>query len=113
MHHFPVGGDDRQYARRLARLVARADVRVDEVPRTPLETLHIMARSSLVVCMRFHSLVFAHQIGAPLVAIDYTDGGKVASYLDEQGLASRGVTIAGLATLVPESIPELAPVVHR
>lgn len=96
MHYFPVGGDDRVYARRLAALVDRAACTVDQVPRTPLEALQIMACSSLVVCMRFHSLVFAHGIGAPLLAIDYTDGGKVAGYVQEHGLDRRMLTFAQL-----------------
>jgi hypothetical protein len=49
--------------------------------------------------MRFHSLVFAHTIGAPLVAIDYTNGGKVAHYARERGLAGRLLAIEDLMTM--------------
>ena len=37
MHHFPVGGDDRRYSRRLKTMVNRQSCSVDEVPRMPLE----------------------------------------------------------------------------
>jgi polysaccharide pyruvyl transferase WcaK-like protein len=99
MHHFPVGGDDRIYARRLARLVGNGRCLVDNTPRTPTETLSIMAEASLVIAMRFHSVVFAHTIGAPMVAIDYTDGGKVTDYLSEHDLAERRLTFADLARI--------------
>jgi polysaccharide pyruvyl transferase WcaK-like protein/sulfatase maturation enzyme AslB (radical SAM superfamily) len=107
MHHFPVGGDDREFARRLAGLIDRPACTVDEIPRTPLETVGIMAEASLVICMRFHSLVFAHTIGAPLLAIDYTDGGKVAHYIDERGLHHRLVALTDLANLTRDNLPAL------
>jgi polysaccharide pyruvyl transferase WcaK-like protein len=96
MHHFPVGGDDRVYARRLAARVDRRACSVDHVPRTPIETVNIMADAAFVVCMRFHSLVFAHAIRAPLLAIDYTDGGKVFHYTREHGLDRRRVALGAL-----------------
>lgn len=84
MHHFPVGGDDRVYARRLARRL-HPSCTVDEVPRTPRETLELMAGASLVIAMRFHAVVFARAVGAPMLAIDYTNGGKIAAFLQEAG----------------------------
>ena len=33
MHHFPVGGDDRLYGRRLATIISRSNISVDEIPR--------------------------------------------------------------------------------
>ena len=107
MHHFPVGGDDRMYGRRLARLIDRSACTVDEIPRTPHETLELMASASFVICMRFHSLVFAHGIGAPLLAIDYTDGGKMAHYLLEHGLERRRFTFPALDTLHRAGLIEL------
>jgi polysaccharide pyruvyl transferase WcaK-like protein len=107
MHHFPVGGDDRVYARRLARLIDRPACTVDETPRTPRETLDIMADAGFVVGMRFHSVVFADAIGAPLVAIDYTNGGKVADYLKERGLSDRLVSLPSLARLERDDLMAL------
>lgn len=107
MHHFPVGGDDRLYGRRLATMIGRSTVSVDEVPRTPAETLDIMAGASFVVCMRFHSVAFAHAIGAPLLAIDYTDGGKVARFAREQGMDRRLVSFVELPRLNRQRLASL------
>ena len=62
--------------------------------------------------MRFHSLVFANTVGAPLLAIDYTAGGKVAHYAREHHLQGRCVSFAELSTLnrfdlVTLGLPEL------
>lgn len=97
MHWFPVGGDDRRFAHRLRALAGRDTVRVDDVPRTPRETVEIMADAGFVVCMRFHSLVFAHAIGAPLLGIDYTSGGKIAHYAADHGLTRRCVSLKDVA----------------
>lgn len=99
MHHFPVGGDDRLHARKLRELVGDDGVHVDEVPRMPLETLEIMAGAAFVVTMRFHALVFAHTLGAPLLAIDYTAGGKIASFLEAAGRADLATTLEALPSL--------------
>jgi polysaccharide pyruvyl transferase WcaK-like protein len=107
MHHFPVGGDDRQYARRLAALIGRPNCSIDEVPRTAAETVEIMAKASFVVSMRFHSLVFANTIGAPLVAIDYTQGGKIAHYARERGLHDRLVDFQGLSAVTRQALTSL------
>jgi len=48
--------------------------------------------------------VFAHTIGAPLLAIDYTAGGKIASFLEQAGRPDIGVTLAALPTLSLETI---------
>jgi polysaccharide pyruvyl transferase WcaK-like protein/molybdenum cofactor biosynthesis enzyme MoaA len=107
MHHFPVGGDDREYARRLAALIGRPNCTIDTVPRAALETVDIVANAAFVVCMRFHSLVFANTVGAPLLAIDYTDGGKVAHYARERGIADRLVTFDALPTLDRDAVENL------
>jgi polysaccharide pyruvyl transferase WcaK-like protein len=99
MHHFPVGGDDRRYAHRLKGLINMPTCHVDDIPRTPIETVDIMADAAFAICMRFHSLVFADVVGTPLLAIDYTSGGKVADYADDHGLSERCVSFSGLARL--------------
>jgi polysaccharide pyruvyl transferase WcaK-like protein len=117
MHHFPVGGDDRRYARRLMTLIERSSCSMDPVPRTPLETVNLIAAAAFVVCMRFHSVVFADAIGAPFMAIDYTDGGKVAHYCRERGFDHRRVAVGHLpgvdrdrllALAVPEAVQPAA-----
>ncbi len=107
MHHFPVGGDDRVYARRLVKAIDRPSCIADGVPRTPLETAQIVAGAVFVVGMRFHSIVFADTVGTPFLAIDYTDGGKVAHYTHERRLHQRCVPLDGLSRVTRPQLVEL------
>jgi len=100
MHYFPVGWDDRLLARRIARAIGAPDrVRAIETPMSPNEILHAMAEARFNLCMRFHSVVFAQEIGAAYAAIDYTDGGKVAGYIGDRGLTHKMIPLATLAEL--------------
>jgi polysaccharide pyruvyl transferase WcaK-like protein/sulfatase maturation enzyme AslB (radical SAM superfamily) len=104
MHYFPVGFDDRRFAQRLLRQIVHPRLKVVDKPMSPRELLEVMAQSALSVCMRFHSVVFAHEVGAPFVAIDYTAGGKIRGFLEDVGrldrytdfgtLRARGIEIA-------------------
>lgn len=117
MHYFPVGNDDRRYAQQLANLLANERLSVDWQPRTPLEILSAMASADLCICMRFHSVVFAATIGAPFIAIDYTAGGKIRGFLNDQGRLNAQVTLDQLGDLNHDSLlhmvqASLAPVVQ-
>lgn len=86
MHCFQVGGDDRELNRWLARRARRDALDAQEfgfnrLPESPEEILESMANSALCICMRFHSVVFACELNVPFIAVDYTGGGKIASYL--------------------------------
>jgi len=83
MHHFPVGKDDRLFAREIVREIQNPRLTFDWVPRAPREILEAMAAAEFCVCMRFHSCVFASGVGSPFLAIDYTAGGKIAGFLDD------------------------------
>ena len=96
MHYFPIGNDDRLYAKKLAGDMCSERIVVDYKPRSPEEILHAMAVAHFCVCMRFHSVVFAATIGAPFVAIDYTAGGKVQGYLDDTHQSFKSVSLEGL-----------------
>ena len=99
MHWFPVGLDDRDFATRLARQIDNPRVSVDCVPRTPRELLERMASADLNLCMRFHSIVFAHAIGAPFVPFDYTAGGKIHGFLCDKGISSLAIRYGDIPTL--------------
>lgn len=113
MHCFPVGWDDREFARELAARLGNNRVTVDLVPRSPKEILAQMATAELNLCMRFHSVVFAHTIGAPFIALDYTAGGKVPGFLEGTGFGGRelrypdlpGLTRDGFSAHVCEPHP--------
>lgn len=87
----PAGGDDRWYYQKLfAKLPDLTDrIEWDLVERqlAPSDYLGIFAGAAAVLAMRFHSLVFALECGAPAVAIDYTLGrGKVAALAQREGV---------------------------
>jgi MoaA/NifB/PqqE/SkfB family radical SAM enzyme/polysaccharide pyruvyl transferase WcaK-like protein len=95
MHHFYNGGDDRKYARHLARRLQR-ELAVPEnaieyplLPTSPSEILASMRSHRLNLCMRFHSVVFASTLQTPFIAVDYTRGGKVFHYLKERQQSHR------------------------
>lgn len=83
MHYFPVGNDDRVFARMLGDALGDDRIAVEMRPLSPAEIVRRMADARFCVCMRFHSVVFAHTIGAPYLAIDYTNGGKITGFLED------------------------------
>lgn len=79
-HHY--GGDDRWFFRRFLREHPELGERVDRsllyAELSPAQYVSVFAQADAILAMRFHSLVFAHALGLPAVAIDYTLGrGKV------------------------------------
>jgi polysaccharide pyruvyl transferase WcaK-like protein len=103
MHWFPVGLDDRDFATKLSRQINNPRLTVDCVPRSPHELLEKMAAADLNLCMRFHSIVFAHAIGAPFVPFDYTAGGKIHGFLCDKGLSSLAIRYGDIPALDHES----------
>ena len=100
MHCLSDGGDDRVNARRIARLLDERGGTVTRTPWLPVSPWQIvdsMRRAKLCVCMRFHSVVFAETLGVPYIAVDYTGGGKIASFLRERGREDRMITPHELA----------------
>jgi polysaccharide pyruvyl transferase WcaK-like protein len=98
MHHFCVGGDDRDFNRRFAKTyLPPLNPLVECRPLSLQEILASMQETTLCLCMRFHSVLFAHTLGAPFFAIDYTQGGKVAAYLANHGQSDRMVTLEDVA----------------
>jgi polysaccharide pyruvyl transferase WcaK-like protein/glycosyltransferase involved in cell wall biosynthesis/MoaA/NifB/PqqE/SkfB family radical SAM enzyme len=99
MHHFPVGYDDRLFAQKLVKQIGNPRLTCVWKPRTPREILEAMAAAEFCVCMRFHSCVFASEVGVPFVAIDYTAGGKIKGFLDDVRQASRLCALGALDAL--------------
>jgi glycosyltransferase involved in cell wall biosynthesis/polysaccharide pyruvyl transferase WcaK-like protein/tetratricopeptide (TPR) repeat protein/SAM-dependent methyltransferase/sulfatase maturation enzyme AslB (radical SAM superfamily) len=107
MHYFHVGNDDREYARQLAESVNNPRLSHQVQPQTPEAILKSMAEAAFCVCMRYHSVVFASTIGAPFLALDYTDGGKIAHLLTESGQSNRLFTFQSLSKLTSEALRTL------
>ena len=99
MHHFPIGMDDRLFARQLVKEIGNSRITFDWEPRTPKEIITAMAAADFCVCMRFHSCVFASEVGVPFMAIDYTDGGKIKAFFDDIRQENRVCRLADLPVL--------------
>lgn len=66
---------------------------VEHRPLNLQQLVDSFAASPLNICMRFHSVVFAHSLQTPFWAIDYTLGGKIEGFLSDNRMRSRLVTI--------------------
>lgn len=105
MHTFSVGGDDRKFSRKLAKDVEVIAERKNISSKvsykrgivSPLEIIQSMSHARFSVCMRFHSVLFAQTLGVPYIAIDYTSGGKIESYLRDRGAMNRLITLKDVA----------------
>lgn len=87
MHNFVVGNDDRDFSRYFVSEYFSdekdLDVTIDFKLSTVDSIISSMLSSKLNVCMRFHSVLFAHTLDTDFVAIDYTKGGKIMNYLED------------------------------
>ncbi len=85
MHNFCVGNDDRDFSRKFIKRYFSKDNRVsyDKQLSTVDSVLLAMKSSQYNICMRFHSVLFAHTLGVNFSAIDYTLGGKIHGYLKD------------------------------
>ena len=98
MHNFVIGNDDRDFSRYFIEKYFKDDKRVwfnkklstvDSIART-------MKRSQLNICMRFHSVLFAHTLETNFIAIDYTLGGKIHAYLKDNKCLKNEISIHNL-----------------
>jgi polysaccharide pyruvyl transferase WcaK-like protein/MoaA/NifB/PqqE/SkfB family radical SAM enzyme len=84
MHTFVVGNDDRAFSRRFTNNYFKSkDFKIGDLIYSPDEILNIMSHHKLNICMRFHSVLFAQTISTSFIAIDYTGGGKINSFLND------------------------------
>ena len=82
MHTFVVGKDDRDFARRFAgTYLAGSNHEIGNKVYSPQDILATMKKVRFNICMRFHSVVFSAILGVPFIAIDYTGGAKIKSFL--------------------------------
>jgi len=98
MHHFSIGGDDRDYNRYFAnRYLSEFDPIVDTKPQTLHGVLSSMSQGAFNITMRFHSVLFAYTLGVPFVAIDYTHGGKIKGFLTDHEALDKMIDIRRIA----------------
>lgn len=87
MHNFVIGNDDREFSKRFVTTHFNEwnNVSIQEELSTVENIAAAMCQSTLNVCMRFHSVLFAETLKTDFKAIDYTQGGKIEAYLKDKG----------------------------
>ena len=96
MNTFVIGQDDRQYYEEIAKVLPESD-RIEFLRQdyTLHEAIGAFMRVDAAVAMRFHSVVFAHTLGIPTLAVDYDMlGGKIRGFMEGLSLMDRHVPIA-------------------
>lgn len=87
MHNFVVGNDDRDFSRHFIDTYFKDNTGVKITYDKYLSSVDTIVRgmqnSAHNVCMRFHSVVFAHTLHTNFTAVDYTVGGKIHNYLSD------------------------------
>ncbi len=101
MHNFVHGSDDRDFSIRFIREWFSGDdeVSFDNRLSTVDGIVDSMKSAEYCVCMRFHSVLFAHALNVRYTAIDYTSGGKIYNYLYDHDELSRMVEINELISM--------------
>ena len=102
MHNFHIGGDDRDFSRKFIKTYFNGCdyITYDEKLSTVESILSVMNNSEFNLCMRFHSVLFAHTLDVNFMAIDYTFGGKVYKYLDDNNSLYRLVKIEPMIPII-------------
>lgn len=99
MHTFVVGGDDRFFYRRFVKkYFVSESYYIEEHPSSVTQIVKAMKESSFNICMRFHSVLFAHTLETNFLAIDYTLGGKIHGYITDNEEEKRLLGIEEIAT---------------
>lgn len=86
MHNFVIGNDDRDFSRYFIKEYFQdfaIPIRYNKYLSTVESITKSMQSSSHNICMRFHSVVFAHTLSTEFTAVDYTKGGKILNYLKD------------------------------
>ncbi len=97
MHNFVIGNDDRDFNFYFAdKFLKTIDCYIEDRLST-IETISTaMQQSHLNLCMRFHSVLFAHSLKTNFVAIDYTIGGKIHSFMHENNIYNQMISMANI-----------------
>jgi polysaccharide pyruvyl transferase WcaK-like protein/MoaA/NifB/PqqE/SkfB family radical SAM enzyme len=98
MHNFVIGNDDRDFSREFIQKYFKDDKRVyfNKKLSTIDNIAQSMKKSKLNICMRFHSVLFAHTLETDFIAIDYTLGGKIHAYLKDNDCLEKEIVIHNL-----------------
>ena len=100
MHNFVIGNDDRDFSRYFVGQYFKDDSRVfiNKKLSTVDSIVKTMKQSKLNICMRFHSVLFAHTLKTDFIAIDYTLGGKIHAFLEDSNTLDKKISVDSLIT---------------
>ena len=102
MHNFVIGNDDRDFSRYFIEKYfndfAFCPITFEEKLSNVDSIVHAMCTSVHNVCMRFHSVLFAHTLGTSFTAVDYTKGGKIKNYLVDNHSSDKMMSIDDFLT---------------
>lgn len=96
MHNFVIGNDDRDFSRYfIKKYFSECNITINYNKKlsTIESVVNCMKNSRFNVCMRFHSVVFAHTLNTNFIGLDYTNGGKIKSYLKDNNSIENLLTI--------------------
>lgn len=86
--------DDREYARYFVKkYLGDLEVYIERRTASVDSTIKAMKSAHTSLSMRFHSVVFAETLGVNYFAFDYTNGGKISSFIKEKGKEDKMVTL--------------------
>lgn len=98
MHTFIVGNDDRDFYRRfLKKHFKNEDYYMHNKNANIDTTVTAMKSATINLCMRFHSVLFAATLNTNFLAIDYTNGGKIAGFLADTNQINRMIALHDIA----------------
>lgn len=98
MHFHHTGGNDIRLNSEICRHLNNENVTLERRPMSLMDVLNEIRSAELAVCMRYHSMVFSFALQTPFIAIDYTSGGKVKAFFNENVKANG--SLIGLSDLL-------------
>jgi len=108
MHTFALGGDDRKFYRQFTKKYFQGEeFYIEEFPSSVDQIVKAMTSSSINVCMRFHSVLFAETLDTNFIAIDYTLGGKIKGYLQDHDQLHRMIDLKAIINTPQLELPSL------
>ncbi|MBR4624038.1 MAG: polysaccharide pyruvyl transferase family protein [Alphaproteobacteria bacterium] len=117
MHSFEIGGDDRMFLNKVARLADISRVTVHNRPLSLEETMNSYYGAEFCVGMRFHSVLLQTIINGKNFVLDYTDpkNGKIANLLKQLSLFElfdkRYVSLVNKPNVIPFDFSKIDKVV--
>lgn len=99
MHNFVIGNDDRDFSRYFIKKYFtnyKIPISYNRKLSTIDSIVDNMKTSRYNICMRFHSVVFAHTLETDFTGFDYTNGGKIHNYLTDNNALQNLLSIENL-----------------